>query len=79
MQARRELCAAGYSFEVLSAIDPYSDATFVEVCRSSHAGLAEDALWRQLEAIVEPLGGEVTEAGLIEDLALERQMCRRLQ
>jgi hypothetical protein len=76
MQARPELVAAGYDFKVLPELDPYSDATFVEVYRSSYANLSEDALWRQLEVIIAPQGGEITEAGLIEDPAVERRMHR---
>lgn len=76
MQARAELVAAGYDFKVLPGLDPYSGATFVEVYRSSRANLGEDALWEQLEAIIAPQGGEVLEAGLIEDPALEGRLHR---
>ena len=76
LDARRELCAAGYDFKVLPEIDPYSQATFVEVWRSSHARLDEEVLWGQLQAIVEPLRGEVHEAALIENPTLERQQHR---
>ena len=36
----------------------------------------EHELWKQLEAIIEPLDGDICEAGFIEDPILERRMHR---
>jgi hypothetical protein len=76
MMARRELIAAGYEFVIRPAIDDCSNAVFVEVSRSTCAGLDEEVLWKQVEEIVEPFGGDVDCGGLIEDLLKERQLHR---
>jgi hypothetical protein len=77
MAARRELCAAGYDFRIREELDDCCHrTTFADAWRSSRARLDEDVLWEQLEAIIEPLEGEIVEAGLIEDPTLERQQHR---
>jgi hypothetical protein len=89
MEAGRELRAAGYDFEIREELDPYCHrTTFVEASRSGVVGEPSKVgldgyvklegvgheLWKQLEAIIEPLDGDICEAGLIEEPILERQM-----
>jgi hypothetical protein len=76
MMARRELIAAGYESVIKPEIDEYSNAVFVEVSRSTCAGLSEDVLWKQVKEIVGPFGGEVDNGGLIEDPMREQQLHR---
>jgi hypothetical protein len=52
------------------------EKVFVEVSRSTCAGLSEDALWKQVEEIVDPFGGDVDNGGLIEDPLKEQQLHR---
>jgi hypothetical protein len=77
IRAQRELAAAGFDFKIIE-VDSAVGYVLTEVCRSFYAGLDEDALWKQVDEIVEPLGGCSDNGGLIE---APEQECRlhRLQ
>jgi hypothetical protein len=56
--AEAELRAAGYSTRIYTdEIDDYTNSVWLDVWRSS-----EVDLWKQLRAIIDPLGGNVQEA-----------------
>jgi hypothetical protein len=74
IRAHRELVAAGFEFKIIEEFDFCS--TFTEVCRSSCHGLDEEALWAEVQAIVEPFGGLADSGGLIEDPLKEQQLHR---
>jgi hypothetical protein len=76
LEAGRAFREAGYVFEIRDDLDPYCHATTFAEVRISRAGLNEGRLWRQLDAIIGQLNGDIHEAGLVEDLAVERQMHR---
>jgi hypothetical protein len=74
--ATAELNALGFKVEVLDLIDPYGPTVWIEVMQES--GLDEDQFFDWVARFMEPLGGDVLEAGLYSaEAATFRREVRR--
>ena len=69
--ATQALRAAGYGTQILDDVDLYSRATWMDVWRPSEARGFDDPRFdleiKQLDSILNPLGGLSDDFGLVED------------
>src|SRR5262245_61397735 len=76
LEAERVFRVEGYSTWILSDIDDYSRTVFMDVWRPCDAENYDDPrfgeAWKEINAIVDRLGGFNDEAGLVNDGELPR-------